>query len=125
VEAGSPAIKALWRIPAIPPLVPHDVLLIDEFDLIDKDLLMYRAFKPEVFRKRVTYLPRRIAQLLILRAVRGGSGLTSDQSPLADSGHTSACSRIPLEEGKPHPIPALMAKARKDWEQLKGRQSKS
>lgn len=34
-------------------------------------------------------------------------------------------SRIPLEEGKPHPIPALMAKARRDWEELKGRQSKN
>lgn len=35
----------------------HKVLLIDEFDLIDKDLLMYRAFKPSVLRKRVDHLP--------------------------------------------------------------------
>ncbi|GAA5975973.1 hypothetical protein JCM11641_002854 [Rhodosporidiobolus odoratus] len=35
----------------------HQVLLIDEFDLIDKDLLMYRAFKPSAFRKRVAHIP--------------------------------------------------------------------
>ncbi|GAA5820035.1 hypothetical protein JCM11251_005458 [Rhodosporidiobolus azoricus] len=34
----------------------HKVLLIDEFDLIEKDLLMYRAFKPSVFRRRVEHL---------------------------------------------------------------------
>lgn len=33
--------------------------------------------------------------------------------------------RILLEEGKIHPIPALMRKAKEDWEELKGRQSKT
>ena len=33
--------------------------------------------------------------------------------------------RIPLEEGKPHPIPAMMAKAKEQWRQLKARQSKT
>lgn len=33
--------------------------------------------------------------------------------------------RMMLEEGKPHPIPALMARAKKDWAALKGRQSKN
>ncbi|SCZ88022.1 BZ3500_MvSof-1268-A1-R1_Chr2-1g04138 [Microbotryum saponariae] len=33
----------------------HKVVLIDEFDLIDKDLLMYRAFDPPHFRNRVKY----------------------------------------------------------------------
>ncbi|GAA5959337.1 hypothetical protein JCM8115_000079 [Rhodotorula mucilaginosa] len=49
----------------------HDVLLIDEFDLIDKDLLMYRAFKPEVFRKRVTYLPEAMDTTWTIRVQRG------------------------------------------------------
>ncbi|GAA5825171.1 hypothetical protein JCM3770_006903 [Rhodotorula araucariae] len=35
----------------------HEVLLVDEFDLIEKDLLMYRAFKPRVLRRRVAHLP--------------------------------------------------------------------
>ena len=34
----------------------HKVLLIDEFDLINEDLLMYRAFPPTIFRKRVDHL---------------------------------------------------------------------
>jgi hypothetical protein len=34
-------------------------------------------------------------------------------------------SRMLLEEGKPHPIPALMKKAKQDWEALKARQSKT
>lgn len=33
--------------------------------------------------------------------------------------------RIPLAEGKPHPIPAMMAKAKEQWRQLKARQSKT
>ncbi|GAA5983389.1 hypothetical protein JCM10908_000268 [Rhodotorula pacifica] len=49
----------------------HNVLLIDEFDLIDKDLLMYRAFKPEVFRKRVTYLPEAMDTTWTIRVQRG------------------------------------------------------
>ncbi|GAA5873975.1 hypothetical protein JCM8547_001592 [Rhodosporidiobolus lusitaniae] len=35
----------------------HKVLLIDEFDLIDKDFKIFRAFKPSVFRKRVEHTP--------------------------------------------------------------------
>ncbi|GAA5858199.1 hypothetical protein JCM1840_001083 [Sporobolomyces johnsonii] len=34
----------------------HKVLMIDEFDLIDEDLLIYRAFSPDVFRRRVDHL---------------------------------------------------------------------
>ncbi|KAK4053960.1 hypothetical protein OIO90_003797 [Microbotryomycetes sp. JL221] len=34
----------------------HKVLMIDEFDMIDKDLLMYRAFAPKTFRKRIDHL---------------------------------------------------------------------
>ncbi|KAK4054570.1 hypothetical protein OIV83_001064 [Microbotryomycetes sp. JL201] len=34
----------------------HKVLMIDEFDMIDKDLLLYRAFAPPTFRKRVNHL---------------------------------------------------------------------
>ncbi|KAI5479113.1 capsular associated protein, glycosyltransferase family 90 protein [Pseudohyphozyma bogoriensis] len=34
----------------------HNVLMIDEFDLINSDLAMYRAFKPPVFRSRVAHL---------------------------------------------------------------------
>ncbi|GAA6060113.1 hypothetical protein JCM10212_003521 [Sporobolomyces blumeae] len=34
----------------------HKVLLIDEFDLIEDDLRMYRAFPPAIFRKRVDHL---------------------------------------------------------------------
>lgn len=49
----------------------HKVLLIDEFDLINKDLLMYRAFKPEVFRKRVTYLPEAMDTTWTIRVQRG------------------------------------------------------
>lgn len=45
--------------------------MIDEFDLIDKDLLMYRAFKPEVFRKRVTYLPEAMDTTWTIRVQRG------------------------------------------------------
>ncbi|KAK9897476.1 glycosyltransferase family 90 protein [Cystobasidium minutum MCA 4210] len=33
--------------------------------------------------------------------------------------------RILIEEGKPHPIPALMERAKKRWEDLKNRQSKT
>jgi hypothetical protein len=168
--------------------------------LIDKDLLMYRAFKPEVFRKRVTYLPEAMdttwtipmqpenssaADLTrsqgwkrahqrskpfggfrpsrirsrrswprlgrIGNSSRDGRARTLQRrSPSTEfcvrrpllarlGGSLLGClfdrllslfpdilrDRIPLEEGKPHPIPALMAKARKDWEQLKGRQSKN
>lgn len=32
-------------------------------------------------------------------------------------------SRLPLEEGKPHPIPALMKRAKQQWADLKARQS--
>lgn len=34
-------------------------------------------------------------------------------------------SRLLLEEGKKHPIPALMKRAKEHWEELKGRQSKT
>jgi hypothetical protein len=35
----------------------HKVLMIDEFDLIEKDLKMYRAFRPAAFRARVANIP--------------------------------------------------------------------
>lgn len=34
----------------------HKVLLIDEFDIIERDLKMYRAFRPSEMRKRVDFL---------------------------------------------------------------------
>lgn len=33
--------------------------------------------------------------------------------------------RVLLQEGKPHPIPAMMARAKEQWRQLKARQSKT
>ncbi|GAA5996632.1 uncharacterized protein JCM10292_003101 [Rhodotorula paludigena] len=49
----------------------HKVLLIDEFDLIDKDLLMYRAFKPSVLRKRVDHLPTIMDTTWTIRVEKG------------------------------------------------------
>ncbi|GAA6022439.1 hypothetical protein JCM11491_005508 [Sporobolomyces phaffii] len=51
----------------------HKVLLIDEFDLINEDLLMYRAFSPPVFRKRVDHLaePSTFDTTWIIRIDRG------------------------------------------------------
>ncbi|BGP16345.1 hypothetical protein JCM10213v2_004347 [Rhodosporidiobolus nylandii] len=49
----------------------HNVLLIDEFDLIDKDLLMYRAFKPSTFRKRVAHIPTAMDTTWTIRVEKG------------------------------------------------------
>jgi hypothetical protein len=49
----------------------HKVLLIDEFDLIEKDFLMYRAFKPSTFRKRVEYTPVALDTTWTIRVERG------------------------------------------------------
>ena len=45
--------------------------MIDEFDLIDKDLLMYRAFKPSTFRARVAYIPKFLDTLWTIRVKMG------------------------------------------------------
>lgn len=49
----------------------HKVLMIDEFDLINKDLLMYRAFKPSTFRARVAYIPKFMDTLWTIRVSKG------------------------------------------------------
>ncbi|GAA5894159.1 uncharacterized protein JCM6883_003736 [Sporobolomyces salmoneus] len=51
----------------------HKVLLIDEFDLINEDLLMYRAFPPPVFRRRVDHLaePSTFDTTWVIRVERG------------------------------------------------------
>ncbi|BGO99711.1 hypothetical protein NBRC10513v2_003939 [Rhodotorula toruloides] len=49
----------------------HKVLLIDEFDLIDKDLLMYRAFKPSVFRKRIGVMQEVVDTTWTIRVENG------------------------------------------------------
>ncbi|GAA5897242.1 hypothetical protein JCM8208_003767 [Rhodotorula glutinis] len=49
----------------------HEVLLIDEFDLIEKDLLMYRAFPPRIFRKRVANIPETMDTTWTIRLERG------------------------------------------------------
>ncbi|GAA6040186.1 hypothetical protein JCM8097_004169 [Rhodosporidiobolus ruineniae] len=49
----------------------HKVLLIDEFDLINKDLLMYRAFKPSVFRKRVDHIETSMDTTWTIRVENG------------------------------------------------------
>ncbi|KAI5480765.1 capsular associated protein, glycosyltransferase family 90 protein [Pseudohyphozyma bogoriensis] len=41
----------------------HKVLLIDEFDLINKDLNMYRAFKPSTLHARVKHLEETFDQI--------------------------------------------------------------
>ncbi|BGP48386.1 hypothetical protein JCM10450v2_004259 [Rhodotorula kratochvilovae] len=49
----------------------HKVLLIDEFDLIEKDLLMYRAFKPRTLRRRVAHLPEIMDTTWTIRVDKG------------------------------------------------------
>ncbi|GAA5880251.1 hypothetical protein JCM16303_003866 [Sporobolomyces ruberrimus] len=51
----------------------HKVLLIDEFDLINEDLLMYRAFPPPIFRRRVDHLadPKTFDTTWTIRIERG------------------------------------------------------
>lgn len=45
--------------------------LIDEFDLINKDLSMYRAFTPEAFRARVKFLPTHLDTTWTIRVEAG------------------------------------------------------
>lgn len=59
----------------------HKILLIDEFDLIEKDLLMYRAFPPRVFRKRVANIPETMDTTWTIRVQRGR---ILREGPLAD-----------------------------------------
>ncbi|GAA5925177.1 uncharacterized protein JCM15063_004946 [Sporobolomyces koalae] len=51
----------------------HKVLLIDEFDLINEDLMMYRAFPPSIFRRRVDHLadPATFDTTWIIRIEKG------------------------------------------------------
>ncbi|SCV72268.1 BQ2448_4962 [Microbotryum intermedium] len=49
----------------------HKVLLIDEFDLINKDLLMYRAFGPSHFRNRVKHIPKYLDMLWNMTVTNG------------------------------------------------------
>ncbi|GAA5885867.1 hypothetical protein JCM6882_004185, partial [Rhodosporidiobolus microsporus] len=59
----------------------HKVLLIDEFDLIEKDLLMYRAFKPATFRRRVEHLAETMDTTWTIRIE---SGRVVREGPLWD-----------------------------------------
>ncbi|KAK4702828.1 hypothetical protein P7C70_g3392, partial [Phenoliferia sp. Uapishka_3] len=49
----------------------HKILLIDEFDLINKDLHIYRAFKPATIRLRLEHLLAEYDQTWIIRVVNG------------------------------------------------------
>ncbi|KAL8281344.1 hypothetical protein RQP46_006378 [Phenoliferia psychrophenolica] len=49
----------------------HNVLLIDEFDLINKDLYIYRAFKPSSIRLRLEHLLAEYDKTWIIRVVNG------------------------------------------------------
>ena len=51
----------------------NDVLLIDEFDLINKDLLIYRAFSPDSIRARVKFAPTLLDMTWIIRVANGKS----------------------------------------------------
>ena len=49
----------------------HKVLLIDEFDLINKDLYIYRAFKPASIRLRIEHLLSEFDKTWIIRIFNG------------------------------------------------------
>lgn len=98
------------------------------------------------------YIPQRAADAMNWRSSRYtqqvwkaghgeelGSGRGSKHDDLEDSARGSSSrpaleatlaaprkdGRLILEAGKKHPIPALMKRAKKQWEELKGRQSKT
>ncbi|GAA6021000.1 hypothetical protein JCM10207_003884 [Rhodosporidiobolus poonsookiae] len=80
----------------------HKVLLIDEFDLIDKDLLMYRAFKPSTFRKRVAHLPTVMDTTWTIRVE---NGRVLREGPLAH--HDRAAGVQTLMERFAHYLPDM------------------
>lgn len=45
--------------------------MIDEFDMIDRDMLLFRAFRPEVLRKRVVHLNETFEQAWAMRIENG------------------------------------------------------
>ena len=49
----------------------HKVLLIDEFDLINKDLHIYRAFKPASIRLRLEHMLAEFDKTWVIRIING------------------------------------------------------
>ena len=70
-----------------------------------------------------------LALLLVRRHWRSSPDVSSARTDLADRRDVALGigedGRLAVREGEPHPIPALMARARRQWADLRARQSKT
>lgn len=82
----------------------NKVLLIDEFDLIDKDLLIYRAFSPLTFRARVAHLADK-SFMDVTWIIRLENGKVLREGQLAN--HDRAWGVAELMESFAHELPDM------------------
>lgn len=81
----------------------NQVHLIDEFDLIDKDLAIYRAYSPESFRARAKFIPDHLDVTWNIR-VKAGQSLR--EGPLAH--HDRARGVVELMDRFVHVLPDMV-----------------
>lgn len=77
--------------------------MIDEFDLIDKDLYIYRAFSPANFRSRVAFAQKTLDTTWSIRVTRGK---VTREGGLAD--HDRAKGVVALMKRFAHHVPDLV-----------------